>query len=127
MNSSPMILRLVSGSVTPPRRARKRSSACTATSGTWKVSRNAAITCSPSFLRIRPWSTNTQVSCSPTALHQQGGHRRVDAPGEPADHPLAPHLGPDPLDLLLDHRRGRPAHVAAADVLEEGLEDGGAV
>ena len=25
------------------------------------------MTCSPSFLRIRPWSTNTHVSWSPTA------------------------------------------------------------
>ena len=39
-------------------------------------------------------------------VHQQGGDRRVDAPGEPADHALARNLGPDPLDLLLDHRCG---------------------
>ena len=43
------------------------SSASTATSGTLKWSRKAAMTCSPSFLRIRPWSTNTQVSWSPIA------------------------------------------------------------
>ena len=68
MNSVPMILRLASGSVVPASRSRKRSSASTATSGTWKVSRKAATTWSPSFLRIRPWSTKTHVSWSPTAL-----------------------------------------------------------
>ena len=47
--------------------SRKRSSASTATSGTLKVSRKVLITCSPSSLRIRPWSTNTHVSWSPTA------------------------------------------------------------
>ena len=62
-----MTLRLASGSLRPASRARKRSSASTATSGTLKVSRKAAITCSPSPLRIRPWSTNTQVSWSPIA------------------------------------------------------------
>ena len=67
MNSLPMILRLASGSVTPASLARNRSSASTATSGTLKWSRKAATTWSPSPLRIRPWSTNTQVSWSPIA------------------------------------------------------------
>ena len=67
MNSAPIALRFVSGSLTPFSRARKRSSASTATSGTLKWSRNAATTCSPSFLRMRPWSTNTHVSWSPIA------------------------------------------------------------
>ena len=67
MNSVPMILRLASGSVTPSRRSRKRSSASTATSGTLNVSLKAFTTCSPSPLRMSPWSTNTQVSWSPTA------------------------------------------------------------
>src|SRR5829696_755032 len=67
MNSSPITLRLRSGSVTPARRARKRSSAGTTTSGTWKWSRNWATTCSASLRRSRPWSTNTHVSWSPIA------------------------------------------------------------
>ena len=62
-----MILRLRSGSLTPSSLARKRSSASTATSGTLKWSRKAATTWAPSFLRISPWSTNTQVSRSPIA------------------------------------------------------------
>ena len=67
MNSAPIALRLASGSLSPDRRRRKRSSASTATSGTLKWSRKAEITCSPSFLRISPWSTNTHVSWSPIA------------------------------------------------------------
>ena len=62
MNSAPIALRLASGSEIPLSRARKRSSASTATSGTLKWSRKAEMTCSPSFLRISPWSTNTHVS-----------------------------------------------------------------
>ena len=67
MNSVPMTLRLVSGSLMPSSFPRKRSSASTATSGTWKPSRKAATTCSPSFFRMSPWSTKMQVSWSPTA------------------------------------------------------------
>ena len=67
MNSSPMILRLVSGSSTPASRSRKRSAASTWTSGTPSRSRKASTTCSASSLRISPWSTKTQVSRSPIA------------------------------------------------------------
>ena len=67
MNSAPIALRLASGSLSPLSRVRNRSSASTATSGTLKWSRKAEMTCSPSFLRISPWSTNTHVSWSPTA------------------------------------------------------------
>ncbi len=62
-----MMRRFSSGSTTPCSRARKRSAASTWTSGTWKWSRNAEVTCSASFFRISPWSTNTQVSRSPSA------------------------------------------------------------
>jgi hypothetical protein len=67
MNSSPMIFRFCSGSTIPASRSRKRASASTAISGTLNWSRNAATTWLPSFFRISPWSTNTHVSCSPTA------------------------------------------------------------
>ena len=104
--------------------SRKRSSASTATSGTWKVSRKAAMTCSPSFLRIRPWSTKTHVSWSPTARCTSSAATDESTP------PLRPQMTrPSPTcvadarDLLLDDRRRRPRHVAAADVAEERLED----
>ena len=84
MNSAPIALRLASGSLSPFSRARKRSSPSTATSGTLNWSRNAAITCSPSFLRIIPWSTNTQVSWSPTALWTKSAATEESTPPESA-------------------------------------------
>jgi hypothetical protein len=68
MNSSPIRRRFSSGSSTPSMRARNRSCARTCTSGTWKWPPNVSATCSPSFARMKPWSTKTQVSWSPTAL-----------------------------------------------------------
>src|SRR3954447_157624 len=140
MNSAPIVLRFVSGSVTPRSLARKRSSASTATSGMPNRSRKAEMTCSPSFLRISPWSTNTHVSWSPTArwtssaatdestpppraMAEQRRHRRVDAPAQAADDLAVADLRADPADLLLHDRRRRPRHVAAADVAQERLED----
>ena len=67
MNSSPIALRLASGSVTPASFARNRSSAFTWTSGTWKCRAKVSSTWSGSPSRFSPWSTKTQVSCSPTA------------------------------------------------------------
>ena len=68
MNSSPMALRLSSGSMTPANRSKKRSAARTWISSMpcvfWKVS----TTCSPSPARMRPVSTKTQVSLEPMAL-----------------------------------------------------------
>ena len=106
MNSAPIILRLASGSVTPASRSRKRASASTATSGTLKVSRNAAITCSPSPLRIRPWSTNTQVSWSPIARCTSSAATDESTPPEsPQIDPAVADLRADPRDLLVDDRR----------------------
>ena len=55
-------------------------------------------------------------------VHEQCGHRRVDAAREPADHPAAPDLRADPLDLLLDHGRGCPRRRRARDLVEEVLQ-----
>ena len=57
MNSSPMIFRLDSGSVTPASRARKRSRASTMTRCMPRFCSKVARSSSDSFLRIRPWST----------------------------------------------------------------------
>ena len=84
MNSAPIALRLASGSLRPFRRARKRSSPSTATSGTLNWSRKAAITCSPSLWRIIPWSTNTHVSWSPTALWTSSAATLESTPPESA-------------------------------------------
>ncbi len=48
--------------------------------------------------------------------------RRVDAAREPADHLLGADLRADALDLVLDHRRGRPRGRGPGDVVEERLE-----
>ena len=88
---------------------RKRSSASTATSGTLKWSRKAEMTCSPSFLRISPWSTNTHVSWSPIARWTSSAATlRVDAAGQAADDLAVADLRADARDLLLDDRRGAP-------------------
>ena len=62
-------------------------------------------------------------------VDEGGGHRRVDPARQPAQHPLAAHLGPDLVHLGLDDRRhgppgGTPAHVVE-EVLEHLLAPGG--
>ena len=79
-----MRFRFCSGSVTPASRARKRSCACTWTSGTWKRPPNVSTTCSASSLRSRPWSTKTQVSWSPTALWTSSAATALSTPPESA-------------------------------------------
>ena len=68
MNSSPIVLRFTSGSVTPASAEKNRSAAFTWTKSTWNCRRNVSSTCSLSPDRMRPVSTNTQVSWSPMAL-----------------------------------------------------------
>ena len=82
------------------------------------------MTCSPSFLRIRPWSTKTHVSWSPTARCTSSAATDESTP------PLRPQITlPVPTWARMraicsstidaaDH-----AHVAAADVAQERLED----
>ena len=82
------------------------------------------MTCSPSFLRIRPWSTKTQVSWSPIAWCTSSAATDESTPPQRPQMTFAvADLGADARDLLLDDRRRRPRHVAAADVAEEALED----
>ena len=57
------------------------------------------------------------------ALNQRGGHRGVDSPGQPADHPTVAHLPPDGGDRVVDDVRRRPVGAAAGDVVEERLQD----
>ena len=68
MKSSPMILRLRSGSVTPARAAKYRSAAFTWTRSILNWRRKVSSTWSASPARISPVSTKTQVSWSPMAL-----------------------------------------------------------
>ena len=55
-------------------------------------------------------------------VDEQRRDRGVDAAREAADDALRADLGADPLDLLLDHRRGRPGGRSAGDAVEEVLE-----
>ena len=55
-------------------------------------------------------------------VDEQGGDGRVDAAGERAEDTLAPDLGANPLDLLLDHRGRRPGRRRLRDPVEEVLE-----
>src|SRR5215210_1350293 len=93
MKPSPMALRFSSGSMTPASRSKKRSAA-----RTWIIS-------------MRWVRANSSTTCSHEAgvdvdagelrahgpVHERGGHRRVDAPAERAQHPLGADLGPDRL------------------------------
>ena len=56
-------------------------------------------------------------------VDEQRGDGGVDAAGEAADDALRADLGPDPLDLLLDHRGRRPARRRPGDLVEEVLQD----
>ena len=67
MNSRPIVLRLVSGSVTPASAVRKRSRASTVCSLAPVAATKSFSTCSRSPARSSPWSTNTQVSRCPIA------------------------------------------------------------
>ena len=60
-------------------------------------------------------------------LHEGGGHRRVDAAGQPAQHPLVADRGADRGHLLVDDVGRRPRGLGAGDVVEEVLEHGLAV
>ncbi len=60
-------------------------------------------------------------------VHEQRGDRGVDAARERAEDARAADLGPDALDLLLDHGRGRPGRRSVGDRVEEVLQEVGAV
>ena len=90
MNSSPIALRFVSGSVTPESFARNRSAAFTWTSGMWKCRPNVSSTWSGSPSRLRPWSTKTHVSWFPTARCTRSAATAESTPPESAQSTSAP-------------------------------------
>ncbi len=57
-------------------------------------------------------------------MHQQSGHRRIDAAGESTDDPLAADALANLRHGLLDGRAGRPGGFTAADAKEEVADDG---
>ncbi len=57
------------------------------------------------------------------AVDEGRGGCRVDASREAADHPSLADLGAHSLDLLVDHRGGRPALLETGDLTQEAVED----
>ena len=90
MNSSPMILRFFSGSSTPASLVRKRSLASIMMRFILKVSLKIFSIDSGSFLRMRPWSTKTQVSWSPTARCTSAAQTELSTPPERAQRTFLP-------------------------------------
>ena len=97
MNSSPMIFRLASGSVTPARAPKNRSAAFTWTRSTWNSPRKVSSTWAPSLARIRPvWQGEAGELVADGLVHQGRGHRRVDAARQGAQHRRGRPPGPAP-------------------------------
>ena len=104
-----MILRLVSGSVTPASASRNCSAASTVTRWTPVAATKSRSTCSRLARAQQPVvdeHAGQLVADGP--LHQRGGHRGVDAAGQPADHLLVADLRADRLDLLVEDVGRRP-------------------
>ena len=105
MNSSPMVLRFSSGSVTPASRSKKRSPALHVDQLDPLVAPERLDDLLGLALAHQPGVDEHAGELGADGLvHQRGGHRRVDAAGEPADGPAVADLGPDGLDLGLDDR-----------------------
>ena len=115
-----MIFRLRSGSSIPGQPGEEASLGVDVIRGIAELAQNASRTCSASFIRIRPWSTKTQVSLLPhRPVNEQRRDRGVDPAREPADHPSVADLRPDPRHLFGDHRGRRPVRLAAADLAQK--------
>ena len=128
MKVSPTILRLVSGSVTPARLARKRSAA-----STWmRLSAEAALEGLDDALGL-VFAEEAVVDEDAGELVADGfvderrGDGGVDAAGEGADDAAVADLGADAGDGVGDEVAGGPVGREAADAEEEVLEEGLAV
>ena len=120
MNSAPMVLRLASGSVMPASAARKRSLASTCTSGMLKWSRNSVTTCLASFVPQQAVvDEDAGELVADRLVDQHGGHRAVDAAGQPADHAALADLGADLGDLARAEMRHGPVARQAGDAVHE--------
>ena len=123
MNSSPIDLALLLGVGDAGERGRgtgrppSRGSAAM-----WKCRANVSSTCSASPSRISPWSTNTQVSWSPTArCTSSAATAESTPPRQRAEHPSVAHLRPDPRHRLVDDVASASSRAAAAAVVEEAF------
>ena len=124
MNSVPIALRFASGSVTP---AQLREEPLLGVDGDERdpepvaERRDDLLALVLAHQAVVDEDARQLVADGP--VHEQGRDRRVDPAAQAADHLAGADLGADARDLLLDDRRRRPPHVAAADVAQERLED----
>ena len=123
MNSSPTIRRFSSGSVTPSSCARKRAGRVDVDERDVEVPLERLDHLHRLVLAQQAVvDEDARELVADRLVDEQRGDGRVDAAGEPAEHPFAADLGADPLDLLLDHGGGRPGRPGAGDAVEEVLQ-----
>ena len=123
MNSSPIRLRLSSGSLIPASFARKRSCAC-------DVDERHAVVAVEGLDHLLGLALAQEAVVDEDAgelvadglVHEQRRDGAVDSARERAEHPVAPDGCADPLDLLLDHGRGRPGRGDPGELVEEVLQ-----
>ena len=110
MNSRPMVLRLVSGSVTPASASRNRSRRVHGVQlrpgGGHEVLLHLLGLARPQQAVV---DEHAGQLVADRPLDQRGRDRRVDAAGQPADHPPVADLLTDRRDLLVDDVGDRPA------------------
>ena len=120
MNSRPMILRLPSGLVTPDSASRKRvrdvDGDQIGTGGSDEVALHLRALAGPQQTVV---DEDARQPVADGALHQRGGHRGVDAAGQPADRPAVADL----VAHLLDQRVGdigrRPRRADPGEFVQE--------
>ena len=124
MNSSPTILRFVSGSVTPASLVEEPLL------GAHVDERHVEVAAEGLDDLLRLVGAHQPVVdehagqlVADRLVDEQRRHGRVDATGEAADDALRADLRADPLDLLLDHGGGCPRRRSAGDLVEEVLQD----
>ena len=128
MNVSPMILRFCSGSVTPTRFSTKRSAASTWT----RLIAELAVEGVDDTLRLLAAQEavvdeDAGQLVADGFVDERGGDGGVDAAGERADDAPGPDFRADAGDGVGDEVAGVPIAATAADLVEEVIQDGGAV
>ena len=120
-----MILRFLSGSVTPASFDRKRSLASTTRRSALKASRNSDSTCAASLARCRPVSTKMQVSRAPIALSTSAAATDESTPPDRPQTARAcrPDARFDGRDRLADEPGHRPVRRGVADPEQEVGQD----
>ena len=117
MNSRPIVLRLVSGSVTPASAAEEQGRGI----AMHEPDVEAVAERAHHLLRLARAQQavideDAGELLADRLVHQHRGDRRIDAARQAADHPPAAHLLADARDLRLAEAGHRPVAAAAGDV-----------